>query len=181
MNVSQGSVSEKARTGWLVRTSPVVENDKSFTIQSKIYKPIVTGDGYGQSSLSFQSTGSLDDESAAVRWVVSEKEKVSKLVFVLRSPDGTIIGERGVKDIKGIGTNKLTVRLNRKIESGKTRYSAFYRTGDGDSEWMNIGNEEDGSLGGDGNIVLSTSNTGIEKKFPKVIGRFDSVSGSVQR
>lgn len=181
MNVSEGAVKNRARGGWVARSTPVIGNDKNFSINAVMYKPVVRGDGYGVSSLSFQSTGSLDDESAAVRWVVSQKDTVSKLVFAVRSPDGALIGERGTKDIKGIDATKLTLRLVRRKDSGKSKYAAFYRIGDADQDWVQIGNEEDGNLGGDGHIVLSTNNTGIEKKFPKVIGRFDAVSVSVEK
>ncbi len=181
MNLTPGSVNNKPRSGWVIRTAPVVGNDKNFVINTAMYKPEVSGEGYGQSSLSFQSTGALDDEAAAVRWVVSEKEKVSRLVFAAQAPDGSLIGERGVLDIKNLNAKRLTLRLVRRQVDGKTRYAAFYRVGDGDQDWVRIGNEEDGNLGGDGHFVLSTSNMGANKKFPKVIGRFDSVSGSVEK
>lgn len=181
MNVSAGGISNKARAGWVVRTQPIIGNDKSFAINAVIYKPIVKGDGQGATSLSFQSTGSLDDESAAIHWVVSEKDKTSKLVFAVRAPDGTLSGERASTDIKDLKANRLTVRLARRKMGNISKYTAFYRIGDADQDWVAIGNEADGNLGGDGHIVLSTSNMGASKKFPGVVGRFDAVTAMIDK
>lgn len=174
MNVAAGSVKSKPRSGWVKRTEPAIRNDKDFAFNTIMYKPVVKGDGYGTSALSFQSATSVDDESAVVRWVVSEKEKVSKLVFVVKAPDNTLL-ERATVDIKDVKANKLTLHLKRTGD----KYAAAYRVGDGDADFISIGKEENGILGGDGRIVLSTSNTGIDNKFPQVIGRFDSISGWV--
>lgn len=176
MNVAAGAVKTKPRAGWVKRAEPVVKNNKDFAVNAQVFKPVVKGDGYGVSILSFQSTTTLDDEAAVVRWVVSKNENISRLVFAVRAPDNTLL-ERASVDIKDIKANKLTLHLKR---VGNT-YQAAYRAGDDDADFVSIGKEENGHLGGDGHIVLSTNNTGIGHKFPQVIGRFDSVSGWVEK
>lgn len=172
MNVAAGAVGNKPRSGWVMRTGPVVKEGNNFAVNAQMYKPVVKGEGYGASALSFQSTTTLDDEAAVVRWVVSEKDSISKLVFMVRAPDNTML-ERASVDIKGLKTNRLTLHLRRTGD----KYAAAYRVGGGDADFISIGKEENATLGADGHIVLSTSNTGVNNKHPQVIGRFDVVTG----
>ncbi len=176
MNVAAGAVNTKPRSGWVKRTEPLVKNNTNFAFTAKLFKPVVKGDGYGVSAVSFQSATAVDDESAAVRWVVSKNENVSKLVFVVKAPDNTLL-ERASIDIKNADPKRLTLRLTRTGD----KYSAAYRVGDSDTDFVSIGKEENGQLGADGRIVLSTNNTGIGNKYPQVIGRFDSVTGWVAK
>ena len=174
MSLTSGALNGKPRHARIVRTSPVVREDKNFVMNSALFKPTVVGEGNGFAGLGFVSTGNVDDEAANVRWVVSGTT-VSKLVFVVRAPDGTLAEQANVSlDAK---VKKITLRL---VRNGN-RYAAFYRTGDSDTDFVKIGADASSNFGAAGHVMLMVNNVGAGGKFPRVVGRFDGVSGNVSK
>lgn len=173
MSMPSGALEGKGRHAILTRTQPVIPEGKDFALQAKLYKPAVVGDGVGYAGLRFVSAGSVDDEAAVVRWVAGKD--ISKIVFVVRAPDGTL-AERASVDVPTT-LKAATLRLTRVGNS----YRAWYRTGDSDTDWVAVGSEESANFGANGAVSLTVSNSGTPNKFPRVIGRFDSVNGSVAK
>ncbi len=169
--VPAGAVSGKPGYMRATRKSPTVGSDKDFAFQTVMFKPTITGEGRGAAGISFNSATSVDDEAAQVKWVV--EGTMSKLVFVVRNPDGTL-AERAEASVT---QNKLTVRLARRND----KYTASYRVGDSDSDFVRIGNEESAVFGANGFVGLFANNLGVGGKYPRVTARFDSVSGSVEK
>lgn len=175
MALSTGNVNGKARYANIVRTSPVIPQNKDFTLNASVFKPAVVGAGQGFAGLAFVSTGSVDDEAASVRWHVSGTT-VSKLVFVVRAPDGTLSEQASVNLAATV--KKVTLRL---IRTGD-KYAAHYRTSqDGDTDFVRIGAAVSSNFGAAGHVLLNVNNIGTGSKFPRVIGQFDQVSGSVAK
>lgn len=174
MSLTTGNRNNKPRYAQVVRTLPAVPEDKDFTLNAVVYKPTVVGDGNGFSGLGFVSTGNVDDEAVAVRWVVSAAS-VSRLVFIVRAPDGSLAERASVNiDAK---VKRLTLRIAR---NGK-KYTGHYRLGDSDTDFVQIGNSESSNFGAAGRVKLMVNNMGAGNKFPRVVGRFDHVSGSVSK
>lgn len=163
-----------ARRATLVRTNPVIPEGKDFRVSTTLYKPNVEGVGTGSASLRFVSAGNIDDEASAVRWVIGSNG-TNRVVFLTRAPDGTV-AERAHADIPA-NTRALTLRL---VRNG-TRYAGAYRIGDGDAEFVTIGEAESSNFGANGRISLNANNSGAGRKFPKVTARFDHVTGSVDK
>ena len=172
--LSAGGINNKPRSIRLVRTIPVVPENKDFVMNAGVLKPVVVGKGQGQTSLGFVSTGSIDDEAAALHWVVSGNT-ISRLVFVTRGPDGTLV-QRASVDVP-VSMKRLTLRLSRTGD----KYTAMYRTGDNDSNFVSVGNSENSVFGAAGHVMLSVNNIGANNEFPRVIGRFDEVTGHVNK
>lgn len=174
MSLTSGSVSGKPRYARVVRSTPVVPEHKDFAFNTTLFKPTVVGEGQGFSGLGFVSTGNVDDEAATIKWVVSGTT-VSKLVFVIRAPDGSLAEQASVNlDAK---LKQLTLRL---VRTGD-RYTAQYKTGDSDADLIVIGRDTSSSFGAAGHVMLMDSNVGAAGKFPRVVGRFDGVNGSVAK
>ena len=174
MSLTSGALNGKARHAQIVRTSPVVPEDKNFAFNTILFKPTVVGEGSGLAAMGFVSTGSVDDEAAQIRWVVSGTT-VSKLVFLVRAPDGSLAEQTGVNlDTK---VKQLTLRL---VRNGN-KYAAFYRIGDSDADFVKIGADTSSNFGAAGHVMLMVNNMGAGSKFPRVVGRFDSVSGNVSK
>ncbi len=156
----------------LKRNQPVVKNGKDFAVQALLNKPVVTGEGTGATGISFTSAGN-EDEAAQVRWVAGTD--VSRVVFLVRTSSGTLVEREAVNLNDNV--KSLTLRLTR---SGD-KYSGFYRRGDSDADFVRIGAEESVSFGADGKIGLFATNMGTSGKYPRVLGRFDLVNGSVAK
>lgn len=174
MSLASGSVDGKPRYARIVRTMPVVPEHKDFAFAATFLKPSVVGEGSGYSGLGFVSTGNVDDEGASVRWIVSGST-VSRVVFTVRAPDGTLSEKASVNLASNV--NKLTLRLARNGD----RYSAHYRTGDSDTDLLRIGSDESSNFGAAGRVMLEANNIGAGNKFPRVVGRVDQVWGSVEK
>ncbi len=174
MSLSSGSVNGRPRNARVTRINPVVPENKNFTLNVSLFKPTVVGLGVGFSSIAFVSNTNVDDEGALIRWIVSGTT-VSKLVFVVRAPDGTLSEKTSVS--LAANMKKLSVRLARRVD----RYVAHYRTGDLDTDWVAIGRDESSNFGAAGKFRLEVNNVGSEGKFPRVVGRFDHVSGNVSK
>lgn len=174
LSLTSGGLSGKPRHARIVRTTPVVREDKNFALNTVLFKPTVVGEGSGLAGLGFVSTGNVDDEAANVRWVVSGTS-VSKLVFVVRAPDGTLAEQASVNLDSNV--KRVTLRL---VRSGN-KYAAFYRTGDSDTDFVKIGADASSNFGAPGHAILMVNNMGAGGKFPRVVGRFDSVSGNVSK
>lgn len=174
MSLSSGSVNSKPRYARVTRINPVVLENKNLTLNVSLFKPTVVGLGVGFSSVAFVSNTNVDDEGALIRWIVSGTT-VSKLVFLVRAPDGTLSEKASVN--LAASMKKLSVRLARRAD----RYVAHYRTGDLDTDWTAIGRDESSNFGAAGKFRLEVNNVGSEGKFPRVVGRFDHVSGNVSR
>lgn len=174
MSLASGGINKKPRYARLVRTSPVIPENKDFALNTTLYKPVVVGEGSGLAALGFVSAGNVDDEASNLRWVVSGNT-VSKLVFVVRAPDGSLAETASVNlDAK---VKKLTLRL---VRTGN-KYAAFYRTGDNDTDFIRVGADASSNFGAAGHVMLMVNNIGANDKFPRVVGRFDGVSGSVSK
>lgn len=171
MTVPAGAVEGKMGSARLTRKEPVVTEGKDFYMMTKMSKPIVTGEGKGAAGLSFRSFTDVDKEAAQVRWVVTGT--TSKVVFFAQNPDGTL-AERASKDVTA---SSLNLRLTRKGD----KYSAAYRIGDNDNDWVSVGKEEKVEFGAKGSIGLFVTNIGEATKYPKVTARFDSVWGWVAK
>lgn len=171
LTVPAGAVGGKPGYMRVTRKSPTVGSDKDFSFTAVMFKPTVTGEGRGAAGLSFNSATSVDDEAAQIRWVV--EGATSKLVFTVRNPDGTL-AERAEASVT---QNKLTLRLVRKDD----KYTAWYRTGDSDTDFVQIGHEENAVFGANGFVGLFANNLGVGGKYPRVTGRFDQVNGSVEK
>lgn len=178
MPVLAGANSSKPRYSVLTRTEPEVSQGKDFTMQSSLFKPtVVLQDvGMGYAGLRFVSTNLTDDEGASIRWFVGKQminntaKSVSKLTFSVKGVEAQSVDLPATK-------NKLTIRLSRQ----GTAYKAWYRTGDSDTDWIMIGHEQTGNFDATGKIGLIVSNAGVGGKFPRVVGRFDQVNGSVEK
>jgi hypothetical protein len=173
MAVPSGAMNNLPKYALLNRQAPTVPTGKDFTMTAALYKPTVVGEGRGYAGLRFVSAGATDDEAASVRWLTGTG--LSKVVFVVRAPDGSL-AERSAVDVP-VGTTALTIRL---VRIG-TNYRGWYRIGDADADWKPVGKEESSNFGATGTIGLIVSNMGHSGKFPRVVGRFDSVSGSVAK
>lgn len=147
-----------------------------FRVRAVIYKPQITGNGVAVSGIRFNSTGSANDESAFIQWVMNRKsatEVVSRLSFVVTAPDGTRLETEGVSFTGDIAVLRLE-RINRE-------YRAFYKPGkdlSGDVAWVALGNKKSASLGADGRVMLFTDNRAAVAgaDYPGVVGRFDQVN-----
>lgn len=174
LSLTSGSVNSKPRYARITRLSPVVPDGKDFTLNTTVYKPTVVGEGSGLSGLGFVSTGNIDDEAATVRWIVSGTA-VSRLAFAVRAPDGSLSEQTSVNLAATV--KRVTLRLVRVGD----RYTAFYKTGDSDVDFIRIGNDASSNFGAAGHVILMVNNIGAGNKFPRVVGRFDGASGSVSK
>ena len=178
MPVLSGPNGKKPRYSTLTRNEPIIATGKNFTFRAFMFKPTVvtSSAGTGFVGLRFYSTDALDEEGATVKWVVGKELvngieiPVNKLAFVVRGTDTQSINFPS-------NASKITVQLAR---VGNV-YKAWYRTGDNDTDWVLIGHEQTGNFDAHGKVGLIVSNAGISGKFPRVVGRFDQVSGSVQK
>jgi len=174
MQVISGSYNGKSRVAYVKRNAPVIPENKDFTVHVKLYKPTVVGDGVGESGIVFVSTGSIDDESASIRWRVGQS--VNRLVFVVTKPDGTW------EEVKSVNVNANTTLMSLTLARVGMRYSASYKNGwDNDADWIHVGVHTDTANGAAGKWALRVSNGGAAGKFPTVVGRFDSVTGTVAK
>lgn len=171
-SLTSGSVGGKPRYASIVRKDPTVPLHKDFVFNAGMFKPVVVGSGQGRSSIGFVSAGNENDEAAHIHWVVSGNT-ISKIVFATRAADGTLV-QRASIDIP-VTVKRLTIRL---VRTGD-QYSAKYRIGDNDADFVAIGNAENSSFGADGRVMLSVNNIGASNAFPRVVGRFDQVTGHV--
>jgi len=171
ITIPAGAVEGKMGSARLTRKEPVVQEGKDFYMTTKMNKPIVTGEGKGAAGLSFRSFTDVDKEAAQVRWVVTGT--TSKIIFFAQNPDGTL-AERASKDVTA---SVLSLRLTRKGD----KYSAAYRIGDNDNDWVSVGREEQVAFGAKGSISLFATNIGEATKYPKVAARFDSVWGWIAK
>ncbi len=173
VSVPAGAYNNKARYTWLRRKTPVIPVGKDFALAAQMFKPTVVGEGNGYAGLGFASAGAVDDEAAALRWVVGKN--ANRIVFVVRNPDGTL-AERAAVNVPDTAKS-LTLRL---VRNGNS-YRGWYRTGDGDTDWILVGKEDNANFGANGVMSLVVSNAGVPGKFPRVVGRFDRASGSVAK
>ncbi len=174
LSVPPGAVKNHLKQVMVTRKDPVIQNHKNFNAAVQVFRPKVTGDGVGAAGITFQSNTNVDDEAATVEWQTTKDAKVaSKVVFSVRAPNGQLLEKSSVPIAEN--TAKVWLRVNRSAD----KYSAWYRIGDGDSDWKQIGSEENGSLGGDGKVALYGRNFG--PKFPSVTTQFDTISGQVQK
>ena len=180
MVIPSGAVNAKPGHASLTRMNPTIADDKNFAFNAVIFKPIV-GTGTGVSGITFQSTGTADAEAARLQWVVNGTQ--SYLVFAVHSPDpkNHTLLERATFDLNTLPKRptKLTIRLAR----NGSKYTAWYRTGDADTDFVKIGQEENNTLGGDGKLAIFASNVGAgnPKLYPRVVARFDGASGSIEK
>lgn len=140
-----------------------------FRVVAVVYRPVITGEGTGITGVRFASTGTDDDEGAAIGWRVSGTN--SKIWFVVRGPDGTKLESQ--QDT--LDSNIAVLRLERVNK----KYRAFYKPGrdlTGDVGWKPLGSEWNAALGNEGRVYLYANNQGAAGKYPKVIGRIDQVS-----
>lgn len=172
IGIPTGAVDNKPGSVRFVRKEPVVGEGKDFIMTTTLYKPTVTGDGTGASGLVFRSFTEVDKEVAMIRWEVTNTP-TSKLVFLVKNPDGTLSQKASVD----VTANKLTLRLSRKGD----KYTAHYRVGDSDKDLVKIGKDESVEFGADGSLGLFASNVGNDTKFPKVAARFDSTWGRLAK
>jgi len=94
---------------------------------------------------------------------------------VARAPDGTTAEVANVSLDASI--KKVTLRLSRMGD----KYAAFYRTGDNDTDYIAIGNSTSSNFGAAGHVLLMVNNVGVNGAYPRVVGRFDTASGSVSK
>lgn len=171
MTVPTGAVTGKPNVVIVRRDTPVAGQDKDFILQTVLFKPTVNGAGLGAAGLTFTSTGSEDDEAAKVFWRVGNN--TSAVVFSVKNPDGTVADTAEVS----IPAEERSITL-RLVRNGKA-YSAYYRTGDLDTEFVKVGSEKTAEFGSSGKASLFVSNMGANNQFPKVVGRFDQAFGSI--
>lgn len=173
MSLPSGALGNNPRRATITRNDPIVPEGKDFVFNASVFKPNVVGEGTGHVALRFVSAGNVDDEGAAVRWVVGDG--ASRLVLIVRNPDGSLAeGASLALDAK---VNKLTLRL---VRSGN-KYSAFYRIGDLDADFVSIGAKESSVFGAKGKVGLAVSNQGAAGKYPRVVARIDQVHGSISK
>lgn len=173
MSLPTGPIQNKGRYAVLTRQQPVVPEGKEFGLQTRMYKPVVVGEGTGYAGIRFISGGTVDDEAASLRWVVGKD--LSRMVFVVRSPDGTL-AEKATVNVP-VTLKAATMRLTRVGNA----YRGWYRTGDADTEWIAVGSEVSTNFGANGKVSLIVHNANTPGKYPRVIGRFDQASGSVEK
>lgn len=178
MPVLAGANGTKARYSLLTRIEPVVGQGKNFVFQTTMFKPtiVLSDTGVGFAGLRFVSTNTTDDEGASVRWIVG-KQTINNSVAIINKLAFSVKGAESQSVGLPAGKNKITIRLARE----GTAYKAWYRTGDSDTDWIMIGHEQTGSFDASGKIGLIVSNTGTEGKFPRIVGRFDQVIGSISK
>ncbi len=173
MSLPTGPIQNKGRYAVVTRTQPVIPEGKEFALQTRMFKPVVVGEGSGYAGIRFVSGGKADDEAASLRWVVGKD--ISRMVFVVRSPDGTL-AEKATVNVP-VTLKAATLRLTRVGNS----YRGWYRTGDADTDWVAIGSETSANFGANGTVALMVSNANTPNKYPRVVGRFDQASGSVEK
>jgi hypothetical protein len=173
MSLPTGPIQNKGRYAVINRAQPVIPEGKEFALQSRMYKPVVVGEGTGYAGIRFVSEGNADDEAASLRWVVGKE--LSRMVFVVKNPDGTLAEKASVN--VPVTLKAATLRLTRVGDS----YRGWYRTGDADTEWVAVGSDTSANFGANGKVGLMVQNANTPGKYPRVIGRFDQVSGSVAR
>lgn len=172
VSMPSGAISGVARVAAINRKEPVIATEKNFMIQSLLFKPTIAGAGVGYAGIRFVSQGNVDDEGAGVRWVAGNGR--SRLVLVVRNPDGTV-SERESVNLPDT-EKKIVLRL---VRNGD-KYSGSYRRGDLDTDWITIGTATSANFGANGKVGLIVSNGSVSGKFPRVVARFDGVSGWVQ-
>ncbi|MBP9814331.1 hypothetical protein KBC80_04020 [Candidatus Woesebacteria bacterium] len=178
MPVLSGANGVKPRYSLLTRKEPIIANGKDFTIKAIMFKPTVVSDGAGTgfAGVRFYSTESSDDEGSTVRWIVGKVmvnnvlTNVSKLAFTVRGATTQSV------DVPASHA-KLTIRL---VRSGN-EFQAWYRAGDSDTDWKMIGDKQTGNFQAAGKVGLIVSNAGVAAKYPRVVGRFDQVTGSISK
>lgn len=173
MRIPSGVVSGKPGSAYLKRLSPRIPANKDFSLNTLIYKPVVSGSGLSASGLSFVSSDEEDKEAAKLMWQVGGS--TNKLVFAVRNDKG-VMSETALIKLKQ-NVKSLTMRLTRRGD----KYSAWYRTGDGDTDFIKIGSDKDLVFGSEGTVGLFSTNLGSLLRYPSVAVRFDSVSGSVEK
>lgn len=171
------SVNGNPAVARIKRLTPSVGVEKDFTYYVQLKKPALVGDGSGYAGLVFASPTVQDKEGASVRWIVTKSgtTSTSKLVFLVNDKTGGPLVERASVNVNNA---KLTLGLRR----NGNLYKAFYRVGDSDSDWVQIGDlAVSDNFGSAGSFYLTSSNQGVNKKYPAVTSQFDRVWGSVQK
>lgn len=173
LSIPAGAVSGKAGNIYLKRLSPRIPDNKDFSLNTIMYKPVVSGSGLTASGLSFASSDDESKEAVKLMWHVGGS--TNKLTFAVRNNKGVMVETASVKVKPNV--NQLTLRLVRRGD----KYSAWYRVGDADSDFIKIGSDRDLVFGTNGNVGLFTTNLGSLLRYPAVSVRFDSVNGSVEK
>lgn len=160
-----GAVAGKARTA-ILNYKELVSDGRDFSMNTRLYKPVVEGSGVGRVGIRFGGGEGADSEGVALYWEVSGSS--SEIVF----------------DVNAAGRN---VRTQRIVANGRqmqlmikrigNEYSAYYRTDnfDDDNPFITLGESvvSEGQTGG--RIRIFASNSGSNGAYPKVVSRVDSV------
>lgn len=164
--IPNGAVAGKAASGVLVYKEAVAD-DKDFAVIARMFKPDVAGAGAGRVGIRFAGGEGADAEGVTLYW--EQNGSTNELVFQV-SAGGAVVRTQKIP----VTGNQVQLALRR---TG-TEYSALYRVDnfDDDNAFIEVGEPVTSSGTTAGRIRLFASNVGTNNAYPKVVGRFDSVS-----
>lgn len=172
---------DTAYIGRIARRDPVVALEKEFTYTAHVFKPAVTGQGSGDVAIGFRSATEENKESARILWRATEKD--GDIRFVVRNEKGEDVEVGRVANIK---FNKVWLQLQRINKDGNNYYRAFYRVGDDDNKWIQVGKDAaEESLGESGRLfIYGRSLQGVTSGnpyTPSVIVRVDEARATIKK
>lgn len=169
-----GGTSPDSASLW--RTTPDVPKGKDFMMNAYVYKPKVIGTGNAVTGILFAEPKFVPAGTAKIQWVYSADAKTNKLQFILMGNDRVwhVKAETPVTNAK-----QMAITLSLRRIDGK--YAGWYRFGDSDADWKQLGISESEPFDAIGNMILFASNTKGTEKFPFVNVQIDTASGWVSK
>lgn len=166
VTIPVGAVSGKPRNA-IMSYKEMVSAGQDFTMSTRLYKPIVSGSGIGRSGIRFGGGDGNESEGLLLYWEVSGT--TSEIVFVVNAGGTNVSTQR-------IAASGSQIQLM--LKRTGTEYSAAYRSDnfDDDNPLVAVGESvvSPGQVGG--KVRLFVTNVGEGSNYPRVVGRFDSVT-----
>jgi hypothetical protein len=166
----------KANSASVVRNNPVVAKGKNFQMTTYIYQPKAVGQGGAYAGILFAEPNFVPAGASKVFWVVSADKTVNKLQFSMMGDDRNwhVKAEKDLNDTKPKAVTLMLRRLDGK-------YTAHFRLGDNDADWVKLGNDETLPFDATGNMVLFGGTTKGKDVFPYASVQFDQAGGYAQK
>lgn len=166
--IPAGAVAGKPRTAILTYKESVGDG-RDFSMNTKIYKPVVEGNGVGRAGVRFGGGDGSDSEGVSLYWELSGN--TSEIVFAVNAGGENVRTQR--VSVSGKQAQLVVKRIG-------AEYAAYYRMDnfDDDNPLVGVGDAVNSPGQVSGRIRVFASNAGSASQYPRVMARFDTVTVS---